>query len=137
MPAYYIAGQPWEPYVSRVLYALCKAAGGELRVRGELVDTAADIAKISVSWDSATQEVVLRSGKESFQTVVTINPPKESRQTELPLQPMPGEPEPPVVHKAATRHRNLMDDPEHLAKLEDAIARQRRLVAMRNRGTVA
>lgn len=75
-----------EAYLVRIIAGLCRQNGGELRVKGEIVDTVGEPTALLKEWDSKTQEIVLRTGVGSFTEVFKVIPERQVRQT-IPVPP--------------------------------------------------
>jgi hypothetical protein len=63
-------------YLERVLSGLVRQAGGELRVKGELVDMAGEATRLVFTWDRTKQEVIIRgaNAEETIIDVFKVNP---------------------------------------------------------------
>ena len=83
MSAYNRDGLSIEAYLVRIIAALCKQAGGELRVKGELVDTVGEATALLKSWDSKTQELVLTVTLGTFGEVFRVIPERQTGPTEI------------------------------------------------------
>ena len=126
MSAYSRGDLSLEAYLVRILAALCRQAGGELRIKGELIDVIDQPTTLLKDWDSKTQELVLRTHMGSFGEVFRVVPEKQptkeviaadpirTQQAEIPFNPAP---------KGST----LSDD--KLADLEKTLTK-RRVVAL-------
>lgn len=77
MPAYLRGELSLEAYLVRILSALCRANGGELRIKGELVDSINEPTTLLKDWDSSKQELVLRTHMGSFGEVFKVIPEKQ------------------------------------------------------------
>ena len=75
-----------EAYLVRIIAGLCRQNGGEIRVKGEIVDTVGEPTALLKEWDSKTQEIVLRTGVGSFTEVFKVIPERQIRQT-IPVPP--------------------------------------------------
>jgi len=78
MPAYARGDLTIEGYLLRILTAIVRQSGGELRVKGELIDCVGEPTAIIKEWDQAKQELVLRSGMGSFVEIFKLNPEKQT-----------------------------------------------------------
>jgi hypothetical protein len=111
--------------LTRVLSALCKTNGGEMRVANELVDAPGDATQIHLLRDRKTNELIIRTAKENElplktfsvtpeniapQTVNAPVPQQESAQAELPLE--------------RSTHTNVLDK-KGLEKLESQLQARR------------
>ena len=68
-----------EAYLVRLLAALCRQNNGEVRIKGELIDTIGEPTTLVKSWDTGAQELVLRVGVGSFVEVFRVNPEKQAQ----------------------------------------------------------
>lgn len=109
-----------DAYMVRLLAAIVRQNGGELRVKGELVDAIGEPTALIKEWDSSKQEVVLRSGMGSFVEVYKVVPEKQSGRevfTARPAQPVDPldraffrEPEPRPETPSPRSNVNPLDD---------------------------
>jgi hypothetical protein len=108
----------------RVIAGLCRQAGGELRVKGELVDAVGEATILLKSWDAKTQELVLHVGTGSFSEVYKVVPEKEVAQPKAAqLWKQPEETEQvPAEKKVKT---STLEDNEKLTELENKMKRHR------------
>ena len=126
MSAYNRDGLSVEAYLVRIIAALCKQQGGELRVKGELVDAIGEATALMKSWDSAKQELVLTVSMGSFGEIFRVVPERQTgKQPVVPTEPRlvdPLEklfnPAPVDVTKEQPRKTSTLEDPERLRKLE-------------------
>ena len=72
-----------EAYLVRVLAALCRQNGGEVRIKGELIDTIGEATTLTKYWDSTKQELVLQATLGMFGEVFRVVPEKQA------ARPMP------------------------------------------------
>ena len=84
MSAYNRAELSVEAYLVRVLAALCRQSGGEVRVKGELIDLIGEATCLVKSWDSQTQELVITASKGMFTEVYRVIPEKQTPRVEQP-----------------------------------------------------
>lgn len=133
MSAYQRGELSVDAYLVRILAALCRQNGGELRVKGELVDTVGDATALLKSWDSAKQELVLTVNMGSFGEVYRVVPERQTPKQAVPITaPSNGQtfdpldklftPEP---RKEPPRVASTLDDTERLSKLESALQKRR------------
>ena len=96
MPAYNRGQASLESYLVKIIAALCRQAGGEIRIRGDLIDMIDQPVTLLKDWDSKTQELVLKthlgSFGEVFRAIPEAQPTKEviaadpiRKQTEQPM----------------------------------------------------
>ncbi len=81
MSAYNRDGLSLDAYLVRIIAALCKANGGELRVRGELVDAVGESTVLLKAWDSTKQELVLTVTMGTFGEVFKVVPERQTGPT--------------------------------------------------------
>jgi hypothetical protein len=62
----------------RVIAAICRQNGGEMRVKGELVDTIGEATAVLKSWDSSKQELVLTVNMGTFGEVFRVVPERRT-----------------------------------------------------------
>lgn len=109
MSAYEQGNLSTEGYLVRILAGLCKAAGGELRVKGELVDDVGGATTIITDWDSEKQELVIRAPLGKFSKVFRLTPEKQDvRQVIAPATRVPEQS--PQQETLFTKSANMMDD---------------------------
>lgn len=81
MPAYSRGNASLESYLVKIIAALCRQAGGEIRIRGDMIDVIDQPVTLLKDWDTKTQELVLRthlgSFGEVFRAVPELQPTKE------------------------------------------------------------
>jgi hypothetical protein len=117
-----------EAYLVRILAALCRQAGGELRVKGELIDTVGEATALLKSWDTAKQELVLTVSLGTFGEVFRVVPEKQTAGQVVIRPAMEPEPMKPANGTAA-RSTSTIDDDAKLIELESKL-RKRRIAAM-------
>lgn len=130
MPAYSL--DPNDPKtISRILVALVREHGGELRLKAMTYDGLERGVFLVMDFDRATLEVVLRCTTESGRVVV-VQPesyswtkPKEEAQTQQPQ----------IAAQEAVRHRILRSD-EELADLEERRQQESTLAREASEGRV-
>ena len=121
MSAHDRAGASVEAYLCRVIAALAKKNGGELRVRGADVDKITEPAVLIKDWDDETQEVVIRLGS-AFNEVYRVNPsqPKVAQ-----LWKQPEEQVATPTETAKQKKTSTLEDNEKLTELENNMIRHR------------
>src|SRR5579863_1432697 len=93
MAAYSRGDLSLEAYLVRILAALCRQNGGELRIKGELVDSINEPTTLLKDWDSRTQELVLRTHMGSFGEVFRVVPEKQPTKEVIAADPIRKQPE--------------------------------------------
>jgi hypothetical protein len=108
-----------EAYLVRLIAALARQNGGELRVKGELVDMIGESTTLTKYWDSANQEVVIRASLGMFTEIFRVVPEKQIPKPQTTPQVVD-----PVARQFAeqpapefTPHGTTLDDPR-LGELE-------------------
>lgn len=122
MSAYNRGELSLEAYLVRILAALCRQNGGEIRIKGELVDSINEPTTLLKDWDSHTQELVLRTHMGSFGEVFRVVPEKQPTKEVIaadPLKKQEGEQPSLFPAKGST-----LDD-EKLQKLERDLLKRR------------
>jgi hypothetical protein len=71
-------------YFERILSALVRKAGGEIRVPGELVDRINEATTVAFFWDRKKQEVVIRGAVEDELLIDIFRVTPENAQPKLP-----------------------------------------------------
>ena len=84
MPAHNRGELSLEGYLLRVLAALCRQSGGELRISGAEVDRVGEATSLIKEWDAEKQQVVLRVETIAFREVFRLNPEKQTPQVTRP-----------------------------------------------------
>jgi hypothetical protein len=110
-----------EAYLVRILAALCRQNGGELRIKGELVDAINEPTTLLKDWDTRTQELVLRTHMGSFGEVFRVVPEKQPTKEVIAADPIKREMEQPTLFPAKG---STLDD-EKLQKLERELTKRR------------
>jgi hypothetical protein len=110
-----------EAYLVRILAALCRQNGGELRIKGELVDAINEPTTLLKDWDTRTQELVLRTHMGTFGEVFRVVPEKQPTKEVIAADPLKKEAEQPTLFPAKG---STLDD-EKLHKLERELSKRR------------
>jgi hypothetical protein len=121
MSAYNRGELSLEAYLVRILAALCRQNGGELRIKGELVDQINEPTTLLKDWDSKTQELVLRTHMGSFGEVFRVVPEKQPTKEVIAADPIRREAEQPTFFP---QKGSTLDD-EKLQKLERELTKRR------------
>jgi hypothetical protein len=122
MPAYNRGEASLESYLVKIIAALCRQAGGEIRIRGDLVDVIDQPVTLLKDWDSKTQELVLRTHLGSFGEVFRAIPEKQPTKEVIAADP---------IRKHVPEEPNLFApqgstlDDSKLKKLETELTRRR------------
>jgi hypothetical protein len=100
---------------------MCRQNGGELRVKGELIDMIGEGTVLIKAWDSQKQELVITASMGMFSEVFRVIP---ERQTPKPQQPQVVDPvtrpaQPPANEEEFLPKGTTLDDPR-LAEMERA-----------------
>jgi len=123
MSAYHRAELSVEAYLVRILAAMCRQSGGELRVKGELIDMIGEGTVLEKSWDSQRQELVLKASMGMFTEVFRVIPEKQTPRSQPqvvdPIARTPVEQSRPVNGQTEEflPHRSPLDD-ESILELE-------------------
>jgi hypothetical protein len=127
MPAYNRGEASLESYLVKIIAALCRERGGEIRVKGELIDVIDQPVTLLKSWDSSSQELVLRTTMGSFTEVYRVIPEKQPTKEVIAADPLKKEPEQSGLFPVKG---STLDD-EKLQKLERDLTKRRiaRMVA--------
>lgn len=88
MSAYSRGDLSLEAYLVRILAALCRQNGGELRIKGELVDAINEPTTLLKDWDTRTQELVLRTHMGTFGEVFRVVPEKQPTKEVIAADPL-------------------------------------------------
>jgi hypothetical protein len=128
VPAYAKGELSLDAYLVRILAALCKQSGGELRIKGELVDAAGEATTLLKSWDSTKQEVVLTVSMGTFSEVFRVVAEKQPAKTVITAAQTPERTE---ETPAPTRVGSTLLNEERLTHLE-SILQKRRIASMLN-----
>jgi hypothetical protein len=116
-----------EAYLVRIIAAVCRQNNGELRVKGELIDTIGEATALLKSWDSKTQELVLTVSMGTFGEVFRVIPEKQTNAATV-IRPIEREEAQPLANGAPARHGSTLDNPD-LVKMEQDLLK-RRIAAM-------
>lgn len=122
MSAYSRGDLSLEAYLVRILAALCRQNGGELRIKGELVDAINEPTTLLKDWDTRTQELVLRTHMGTFGEVFRVVPEKQPTKEVIAADPLKREtPEQPTLFPGKS---STLDD-DKLQKLERELTKRR------------
>jgi hypothetical protein len=127
LPAYNRGDLSIEGYLVRILAAICRQNGGEVRIKGELIDTPGDATALLKSWDSRSQELVLSTSMGAFSEVYKIIPEKPGQRELFVQRPVEREETQPPANGGA--HRSVVPDDAKLNELEKTL-QKRRIAAM-------
>ena len=105
-----------EAYLVRILAGIVRQSGGELRVKGEQVDTIGEPTVLIKEWDPIKQELVLRAGMFKFTEVFRVNPERHIAAAQLP-PPQPVDPAADAYRRDFLPKRNTVDDDQRVAEI--------------------
>ena len=120
MSAYNRGELSLEAYLVRILAALCRQNGGELRIKGELVDAINEPTTLLKDWDTRTQELVLRTHMGTFGEVFRVVPEKQPTKEVIAADPL----KPEQQRDLFPSKGSTLDD-EKLKKLETELTKRR------------
>jgi len=136
MPAHSRGSESVESYLTRVLAALCRQSNGEVRLKGATLDSVPGDEKISVDWDSAQQELVIRAIT-PYGEVYYVNGALAWKNPEAPPKPTvvtipaPQNPPPQNFQPHDDKVRATTLDTERLVELENKMVKDRILARIR------
>ncbi len=122
MPAYNRGDASLESYLVKIIAALCRQAGGEIRIRGDLVDVIDQPVTLLKDWDTRTQELVLRTHLGSFGEVFRAIPEKQPTKEVIAADPLKANHEQPMP--LPLPKRSALSD-EQLAAMEKTLQKRR------------
>ncbi len=122
MSAYNRGELSLEAYLVRILAALCRQNGGELRIKGELVDAINEPTTLLKDWDTRTQELVLRTHMGTFGEVFRVVPEKQPTKEVIAADPIRKAEEQATLFPSSKG--STLDD-EKLQKLERDLTKRR------------
>lgn len=127
MSAYNRGDLSLEAYLVRILTAVCKQNGGELRIKGELIDSLPESPTLLLKeWDGSKAELVLRTTLGSFSEVFKVLPEKQPTKEVIAADPMKKQPEQDrEIPFDAIRAKGSTLDNEKLAKMEATLQKRR------------
>jgi hypothetical protein len=121
MPAYSRGDASLESYLVKIIAALCRQAGGEIRIRGDLIDVIDQPVTLLKDWDQKNQELVLRTHLGSFGEVFRAIPEKQPTKEVITADPIRKQAEP----EATVRPSGSTLDNEKLADMEKTLTKRR------------
>lgn len=123
MSAYHRGNNSLEAYEVRILAALCRQNGGELRIKGELIDTTPGGVQVLKGWDTAKQELVLKVNMFDFPEIWVVPPVNQPMKEVVAADPLKkngdGKQEELFAKKGSTL------DNEKLAAMEQTLQKRR------------
>lgn len=128
MSAYSRGDLSLEAYLVRIVAAMCRQAGGEIRIKGELVDMINEPTTLLKDWDSHTQELVLRTHMGTFGEVFRVVPEKQPTKEVIAADPIRNQEQP--MHIPFKPAGSTLDDGK-LADMEKTL-QKRRIASMLN-----
>ena len=112
-----------DAYLVRILAALARQNGGELRVKGELIDMIGESTTLTKYWDSAKQELVISASLGMFTEVFRVIPEKQTPPAQVRPQvvdPVTRPQQPPVQQEEEFLPKGTTLDDPRLAEMERA-----------------
>lgn len=125
MPAYSRGDASLENYLVKIIAALCKMNGGELRIKGELVDVIDQPVTLLKDWDGRTQELVLHTHMGAFGEVFIARPERQTAKEAIAADPIRKQPQEELPLTLPLRPRGSTLDDERLANLEKKVDKAR------------
>jgi hypothetical protein len=125
MSAYNRGELSLEAYLVRILAALCRQNGGELRIKGELVDAINEPTTLLKDWDGHTQELVLRTHMGSFGEVFRVIPEKQPTKEVIAADPIRTQQEQPLTLPFNPPPKRSALSDEKLAEMETILTKRR------------
>jgi hypothetical protein len=121
--AYNRGDQSLEGYESRILAAICKQNGGEIRIKGELIDTTPVGCLLIKGWDSEKQELVIMVNMYAFPEVWRVAPASQPTKEVIAADPIRKQAEQPMTLPFNPSGSTL--DNEKLADMEKTLQKRR------------
>ena len=112
-----------EGRLTRILAAIVRHSGGEVRIPTELVDTPGEATTLVFTRDRSTQDFIIRGAKSTEVTleIVRVTPERSATRATVPV--IPKEPEPPAIPTEPVQiSRPPLNDAD-LGKLEGKLRR--------------
>jgi hypothetical protein len=126
MPAYNRGEASLEAYLVKIIAALCRQNGGELRIRGDQIDVIDQSVTLLKDWDSKKQELVLRTHMGGFGEVFIARPEKQMGKEVIAADPIKKKPaEEQEINFDAVRGKGSTLDNEKLAAMEATLQKRR------------
>lgn len=107
-----------------MLAAICRQMGGEIRIKGELIDTPGDSTALMKSWDATKQELVLSTSLGTFSEVYRVTPEKQNQQHNV-IRPIEREEQRPPANGEAPRTGSTLLDDEKLKDMERTLLKRK------------
>jgi hypothetical protein len=92
MPAYSKGEVSLENYLVKIIAAICRMNGGQIRIKGEMVDVIDQSVTLMKHWDSEAQELVLTTHMGSFPEVFIARPEKQPTKEVIAADPLKKQP---------------------------------------------
>jgi hypothetical protein len=125
MSAYSRGDASLENYLVKIIAALCKMNGGQLRLKGELVDMIDQSVMLMKHWDSLSQELVLTTNTGSFPEVFIARPEKQPAKEVIAADPIRRQAQEEIPLTLPLRPRASTLDDERTALLEKKVDKVR------------
>lgn len=130
MSAYSRGDLSLEAYLVRILAALCRQNGGELRIKGELVDAISEPTTLLKDWDTRTQELVLRTHMGTFGEVFRVVPEKQAVREVIAADPI--KPNGQTKQEELFPRKGSTLDNEKLSAMEQTLQKRRIATMLRD-----
>jgi len=104
----------------KIIAAICRERGGEIRIRGDLIDVIDQPVTLLKDWDSKTQELVLRTHLGSFGEVFRAIPERQPTKEVIAADPLKKQSEP----VDSNRKASSLDD-EKLNEIEKVLQKRK------------
>ena len=125
MPAYNRGEASLESYLVKIIAALCRQAGGEIRIRGDMIDVIDQPVTLLKDWDTKTQELVLRTHLGTFGEVFRAVPEKQPTKEVIAADPIRKQAQEEIPLTLPLRPRTSTLDDEKAIALEKKVDKMR------------
>lgn len=130
MPAYTRGEASLESYLVKIIAALCRQNGGEIRIKGDQIDVIDQPVTLLKDWDTKTQELVLRTHLGSFGEVFRAIPEKQPTKEVIAADPIKRQQEEIPLTLPLRPSGSTLDD-QKLTEIERKLTK-RRVASMLN-----